>query len=57
MQGFFHIKITNSITHILELVPDNHKTKVSSAITAFNSGSVALISSLIFFVEDDEQRV
>ena len=56
MQGFFHIKITNSFTHIIELVPDIYKSKVSTLIVAFNVGSVALVSFLILNVDNDENH-
>ena len=57
MLGFFHIKITNSFTHILELVPDRMKSKVVTYIAAFDSGSVAFFSAILYFVESDEEKV
>jgi MFS family permease len=57
LQGFFHIKITNTYTHILELVPDAHKSKVSTVILGFDSGSVGFVSFLIYYVDINQEHV
>ena len=42
VQGFLHIKITLSYSHILELVPETHKGFVATVPTAFDSVSLAV---------------
>lgn len=51
------MKITNSFTHALELVADSKKNIVCTLITGFDSGSVAIISAILYFIEKDEEKV
>ena len=57
MLGFLHIKITNSYTHMLELCPDKWKSKATTCIAAFDSGSLAFVAALLYFVKPDEEVV
>ena len=57
LQGFFHLKITNSYTHALELVADSDKNIVGTLITGFDSFSVAIVSGILYFVDQDEEKV
>ena len=42
---------------MLELSPDKWKTKASTAIASFDSGSLAFVAALLYFVEPDEEKV
>ena len=53
VQGFLHIKITLSYSHILELVPETHKGFVATVLTAFDSVSLAVFGITLMFISRD----
>jgi len=42
---------------MLELVPDNMKSRATTFIAAFDSGSVAFFAAFLYFVEPNEEKV
>lgn len=57
LQGFFHLKMSNSYTHLLELVPDHHKNITSTMISAYDSLTVSMGCFLILVYDQNENNV
>lgn len=56
-QGFFHLRLTNAVTHILEMVSTKHRNIVSTVIAAWDSGSTGLICFIIVVFHNNEDNI
>jgi MFS family permease len=54
LQGFFHLKISLSYTHALDLVPSQHKSLVTTLITALDSGTPLFACFFFKFINKHE---
>lgn len=52
--GLFHLKISLSYTHAMDLVPADYKTTVSTLITACDSGTPMFACIFFKFIDADE---
>ena len=52
--GLFHLKITLSYTHVMDMVPTDYKSTVSTLITAADSGSPMFACLFLKFYQPDE---
>ena len=51
--GFFHIKISNSFTHLYELVPDNYRPISSAIINVFDDATFVVFGIFLkYFIKD-----
>jgi MFS family permease len=57
LQGLFHLKITVSYTHVLDLMPTNSKSFVATLITAFDSATPMFACLYFKFVEKNIDKV
>lgn len=55
IMGLFHIKISNSYTHIYELVHEDHKAMVTTVINTIDDGSIFYIALAVYFTKDLNQ--
>ena len=53
LQGFFHIKNSNSYSHAMELVPEQYKHVMCTTITAFDAGAMMYNCLVIYFIKRD----
>mmetsp|Transcript_12808 Transcript_12808/g.21674 ORF Transcript_12808/g.21674 Transcript_12808/m.21674 type:complete len:203 (-) Transcript_12808:1054-1662(-) len=53
MQGFLHLKITLSYTHIFELIDDRSKQLCATTMNAFDASTLFTIGFCLKFVESD----
>lgn len=54
MIGLFHLRNTNSYTHILELVRDKDKNMVTTMLTAFDSGTPFFACMGLLICKDED---
>ena len=50
LQGIFHLKVSLSYTHMLELVEEKNKAMASTLITCFDSASLIFACSFYLYV-------
>lgn len=54
LQGIFHLKISTSYTHILELVEEKDKAMCSTILTGFDSGALLIACTTYLYYKPDE---
>jgi len=50
VQGLLHIKISNSYTHIYELIEEKYKVKATTVIGLLDEASIFIISIILKFI-------
>ena len=52
IMGLFHIKNSNSYTHMYELIEDDHRQLSATIMNAFDDGSIAIIAFATYMTKD-----
>lgn len=53
LQGFLHLRLSNSITHMLELISPKHWNPCVTMIAGFDSGSIGISCFMLLYLNNN----